>query len=113
MNLVSEFFYDGVRRIIPGLIFIGFYWSNVPCDIMERFGIDSSVYVLIGCIFILAWPVGFAIEQVTTFMASLLFKCAKVENIYNGIRDYFYRQKKIMIRTLIRQLNKLFYELTA
>ena len=67
-NLITEFFYDGISRIIPGLIVIAFYGRDIV--LLGNFK-DASVALTI-CIFLAAWLIGVIIE-VLTYRLGILF----------------------------------------
>jgi hypothetical protein len=62
-NLISEFFYDGISRVIPGLTVIALYGRYILQNAFSDFR-DASI-VLVICIFLAAWVIGAIIEMVT------------------------------------------------
>ena len=50
-ELISEFFYEGIRRVIPGFIVIALYWPQ-PAQA------DFSSFTFIALILLIAWAVG-------------------------------------------------------
>jgi hypothetical protein len=62
-DLISEFFYDGIRRIIPGLVVIALYLHQEAANVLTVHK-DFSPVAFIACILLVAWLVGFLIEQV-------------------------------------------------
>ena len=69
-ELISEFFYEGIRRIIPGLIVIALYWHT---EAERSFGAHkyfASGIVFVACVLWVAWLIGFVIGQVTVILGT-------------------------------------------
>jgi len=77
-NLISEFFYEGIRRIVPGLVVIAFYLGREPLRIFGIFQNDLPSYAIVACVLLLAWLIGIIIEQITSFVAHGLWTFAAI-----------------------------------
>ena len=70
-DLISEFFYEGIRRIIPGLVVIALYYHKEVVKVLDAH-LDAHQYmsiVLFVCILTIAWLVGLVIEEVMSLAA--------------------------------------------
>jgi len=90
MELISEFFYEAFRRIIPGLVALALYWHNEAGGVhivrkLIRADKDFSLVVFIVCILVAAWLVGFVFERITTVLSIWLWKLVG-RNILKSIR---------------------------
>ncbi len=72
-ELLQEFFYDGISRIIPGLVTIGFYGRNI---VMLGDFKDASVTLSI-CLFLAAWLIGAIVEILTISLPKFLLYLLK------------------------------------
>jgi ABC-type multidrug transport system permease subunit len=61
-DLVSEFFYEGVRRITPGLTIIVLYWHTEVENVFHAHQCFFSPYLFSACILVIAWLIGFVID---------------------------------------------------
>src|SRR5208337_3972554 len=66
--LIKEFFYDGISRIIPGLVVIALYGRNIGMtgDFHDA-SLMLNLYVIVA-----AWVIGAIIEMLTYFPALLV-----------------------------------------
>lgn len=112
-DLISEFFYDGIRRIIPGVVVIALYFHHEVVSVLRAYH-DISVVIVSVCLLMVAWVLGFVIEEIMSFVAhifwkyggewcfwavhALLFKRKKQGeaglNGKNSIRQWFLQHKK-------------------
>jgi hypothetical protein len=72
-ELVSEFFYEAIRRIIPGLALIisCFRDQAQSCFHHHREFFASPIFFAI-CLIALAWPLGVLIETITYFIPVII-----------------------------------------
>jgi hypothetical protein len=61
-NLLSEFFYEGIRRIIPGLVVVILYWHTEAVTVFRTHHLYLHPYLFIACILVIAWLFGFIVE---------------------------------------------------
>jgi hypothetical protein len=67
MDLISEFFFEGIRRILPGVTVIFLYWRAEISHILDgRFfqqnQIFSSEYMLLFGLLSICWVIGFVLD---------------------------------------------------
>jgi uncharacterized membrane protein len=65
MNLISEFFFEGIRRIIPGLILIILYWHKEAENVFHNHADFFSPYLFSVAVIVIAWLIGFTVEMLT------------------------------------------------
>jgi hypothetical protein len=72
-DLISEFFYDGIRRVIPGLVVITLYYHK---EVVKAFDIHHGLFfvMLNAGILLAAWLVGFVIEQIMAMFSAVCWK---------------------------------------
>ena len=62
-ELIKEYFYDGIRRIIPGAVVIALYFH--AC-VNPAFGVSGTSSVVVWlCLLGLAWGIGVAVENLS------------------------------------------------
>jgi hypothetical protein len=66
MNLISEFFYEAIRRIIPGLVIIFLYRRHEVENIFHTHQDFFSPYLFGVCVLAAAWLIGILIETTTS-----------------------------------------------
>jgi hypothetical protein len=64
-DLVSEFFYEGIRRIISGLVIIILYWRKEAENVFQTHHEFFSPILFGVCILAIAWLIGFLVEAAT------------------------------------------------
>jgi hypothetical protein len=72
-ELLREFFYDGICRIIPGLIIIGLYGRQLLLEAnsaLQNITKDHSLVFLVPCVLLAAWLIGVMVDIVTLWMAA-------------------------------------------
>lgn len=72
-DLIYEFFYEGIRRIIPGLVVMALYFHQEVVKVFDAH-LDFSQVMLNACILLIAWVVGVVIEQIMAIPCALLWK---------------------------------------
>jgi hypothetical protein len=72
-ELVSEFFYEGIRRIIPGLALIitCFHSQAQNCFHNHREFFAAPIFFAV-CLIALAWPLGILIDSLTYFIPVMI-----------------------------------------
>ena len=83
-DLISEFFYEGIRRIIPGLAVIALYYHKEVVKVLDAHH-DISI-VLFICIFTIAWLVGLVIEEVMSLVAEVGWRYLGLGKCFSKIR---------------------------
>ncbi|HXR47886.1 MAG TPA: hypothetical protein VN784_10650 [Candidatus Limnocylindrales bacterium] len=89
-ELLREFFYDGIARMIPGLIAIAFYGR----PILLQGDFEHAALPLTICIFLAAWAIGTAIELFSFLPIDILLrrkakKSSKAKDVLNFLEpDY-------------------------
>lgn len=104
MDLLSEFFYEVIRRIIPGLAVVVLYWHKEALTAFNRQHEALLIIVFVACVLTVAWVIGFAIEQLMFLILSNFFwpfmgewalpvirKCFKVVLRQPSFGDQYYR----------------------
>jgi FolB domain-containing protein len=75
-KIIMAFFQEAINRIIPGLIFIGFYYNqeikNAYCKYHDWY------FFVVVCILIAAWLVGFVIDRVMYILWDSFLKCPRI-----------------------------------
>lgn len=65
MNLISEFFHEGISHIIPGLVIITLYWHSEAENIFHKHGhLFSSPLIFIACVLVIAWLIGLMVDAI-------------------------------------------------
>lgn len=59
---LSNFFYDGICRLIPGIVVIGLYWSHLVIRAHCKLQTTSASVFLAVCIFLTAWLIGATLD---------------------------------------------------
>jgi hypothetical protein len=72
-DLISEFFYEGIRRIIPGLVVIALYYHKEVVKVFDAHH-DFFFVMLNACILLIAWLIGFVIEQIMAIVCAFTWK---------------------------------------
>jgi FolB domain-containing protein len=72
-KIIMAFFQEAINRIIPGLIFIGFYYNQEIKNAYYKYH-DWYFFVVI-CILIASWLVGFVIDRGIWSLWSSFWKC--------------------------------------
>ncbi len=62
-NLITEFFYDGISRLVPGLIVVAIYGHRLIETAFCKMNGASAMLSI--CVFLAAWLVGALIEMLT------------------------------------------------
>ena len=87
MNLVSEFFYEGIRRIVPGLIYIALFWRQEAARLFaHHIGQKEYPFVFSACILVMSWLFGFATEQILNSACVLIGRTEVGKNLLSRIR---------------------------
>jgi len=73
-ELIAEFFYEGIRRIIPGLIILVLYCHKEATNIFHAHQDFFSPYLFSICILSIAWLIGFMVETLTFALVALPLK---------------------------------------
>jgi hypothetical protein len=75
-DLISEFFYDAISRIPPGLLVVVLYWhKTAEYTFYAHRDFFPSPSMFIACIVGIAWLIGIIVEHMT-FIPYLLIKLA-------------------------------------
>jgi len=69
-DLISEFFYEGIRRIVPGIAVIALYFHQEVVKLFEAHHLLFFV-TLNAAILLIAWLVGFMVEQIMAFFSAI------------------------------------------
>ncbi len=77
-ELISEFFYEGIRRIVPGFFVIALYYHK---EVVTAFDAHHAFFfvMLNACILLIAWVIGFMIEQIMNIPLAFLAAVLKNE----------------------------------
>lgn len=93
MQLISEFFYDGIRRIIPGVLVLVLYFrkdATMVFDALTVFAKQNEHYafiIFIALFLSAAWLVGFAVEQIMfAIVSKILWSLADKYKVPSSIR---------------------------
>jgi hypothetical protein len=73
-ELLREFFYDGICRIIPGLIITGLYGRQLLVEAngaLQDITKDHSLVFLVPCVLLAAWLIGVMVDIVTLWLAAV------------------------------------------
>jgi hypothetical protein len=65
-DLASEFFYEGIRRIIPGLVIIVLFMRKEAEEVFHEHLDIFSPYLFGACILGFAWLIGLLVETITS-----------------------------------------------
>lgn len=84
-GLISEFFFEGIRRIIPGLVLIALCFHKEVVTIFEMHH-DLFLVMLNAGVLVMAWVIGFTVEQLTAIVVAIAFKICKGECVLRKIR---------------------------
>jgi len=63
-TLISNFFHDGICRLIPGIVVICLYWTNLVTSVHNALNKGSSVFLAV-CILLIAWGIGATLDTMT------------------------------------------------
>src|ERR1039458_4982054 len=75
-TLLSSFFYDGICRLIPGIVVIGLYGKHLLTR--ADHALHASSVFLTVCTFLVAWLIGATLDTLTYWPIVALLK--KVRN---------------------------------
>ena len=76
-GLVSEFFYEGIRRIIPGLVIVILYWHKEVENVFITHHDSFSPILFSPCILVIVWFIGLVFESITYYSIAILLKQLK------------------------------------
>jgi hypothetical protein len=110
-DLTTEFFYDGIARIIPGLVVIALYGRHIVMMALKDFQ-DASVVVGF-CVFFAAWVIGVIIDILTFHPFVCLLKVAPRCNLIQRLQLHLlsdYDHKSMKELEFRRQVYKAFSE---
>ena len=84
-DLASEFFYEGVAHLPPGLLIIVLYWRIETENVFHTHpDLFPSPLLFIACVLAIAWLVGLMVEAIiyvpTGFVLSRKYPCCKLWN---------------------------------
>lgn len=64
-KVITVFFYEVINRIIPGVVFIGFYYSDEVDNAIHRFQ-NQQIFAAL-CILLAAWLLGIMLDAITWY----------------------------------------------
>lgn len=94
-ELVSEFFYDGIRRIIPGLLIIILYWHDEAVTVFKQHKHFSSP-AFAACLLLVAWLAGFVVEHLGHIPFALALRSMRKE-IVKAVRKWWHGEQPLPI----------------
>lgn len=63
-NLISEFFDDGICRVIPGIVVIALYMQTEVANAFAVYGKTGDFVILSVCILVVAWFIGVMLQTI-------------------------------------------------
>ena len=64
-KVITMFFYEVINQIIPGVVFIGFYYNQEVEKAFQRFQHQDTIVV--ACILLTAWLIGIMLNAIIWF----------------------------------------------
>jgi hypothetical protein len=78
-KIIGLFFYEGINRIIPGLVFIGFYYNQEIEKALNKF--QNWNFFVVASILLAAWLIGFMLNAAVWSSYRLIVECLPMKRL--------------------------------